>query len=173
MSSTMKKVAWRRNLIIDTEKMMGSLSILLNRPIKLRQGENEASNSDWIYSQWPKDKREIFRFAIHVVTGKSLLLFLQTDYFWLTGLWENFLISGLTINQGCEGEKIPIVYQSSEETDLGCGDQVICLGWFSEEDFRGYKQLFAQGMVKEYQDLWKNEKEKEDVKKEDPSFGLV
>lgn len=151
----MKHITWISNLVVDTEKMANALAIFFNKPIQIVHGTSGASNSDWIYSHWPIQGGKIFRFAIHLVTGKSLILFIQSDYLWLTGDWENFLIEGLALNQQREGQKIPIDYSWSLETDLGCGSDLLCFGWFNEEDFRGYKQLFAEGMIQGYRDLWK------------------
>lgn len=150
-------VNWASDLVVDSIRLVESMSFILNKPVRIKEGTCGISNSDWIYAHWPIDDQNVFRFAIHILTGKAVVLFIQTGDNWLTGLWENYLIGGLTIKIGRDGEEVPVDDDSfllKMDKGFDYSDTIVCFGWFNEKDFRGYKTGYVNGLGKGYQELW-------------------
>ncbi len=149
----MDEVNWDKSLIVDSDQLRNSLSFWFNRPIKLKQDVSGLSDSDWVYGEIPiKQTGKVFRFAVYLLTGKAVVLFIQSGYLWMTGQWEELLIDGLNCKLGRDGQEVPVRFNWSKKTDLNRGETLLCIGWFREEDFRNYKQAFVDGLG--YLGLW-------------------
>lgn len=151
----MKKVKLVADLIVDTGQLRNALHFWFEQPIKVKEGVHGVGDSNWIYGEITiKQTGNIFRFAVYLLTGNTLVLFIQSGDLWLTGDWEQLLIGGFQCKFKRDGDVIPVNYQWSRKTDLGCGEKLTCFAWFNEEDFRGYKEIFVKGLITEYQKLW-------------------
>lgn len=150
----MKSTVWVSDLIIDPFQMRRSLYFWIENDISVKSEASDVSDSSWIWGKVPIKKNKVLKFAFYILTGKAVVLFIQSGDLWLTGEWENLLIGGFQCKFKHEGEVIRIDYQWSRKTDLGCGEKLTCWGWFNEEEFRNYKQGFVEGLVPEYQKLW-------------------
>jgi hypothetical protein len=152
---TLKSEKWVMKLIVDVNQLRETLSFCFQQPVKVKYSNYKISNYCWVYGEIPIEQTSnTFRFAICLLTGKALVLFIQSSYFWLTGQWEQLLIGGFQYKFKKEGDIIPIDYQWPRRIDFGCGEILTCLGWFNEADFRNYKRAFVEGLIPDYQNLW-------------------
>ena len=152
----METVNWDPNLIVDSDQLRQALSFWFDSQIvRMEEGVSGASGSGWVYAQIPiVEIGKNFRFAVYLLTGKAVLLFIQSSYLWLSGQWEQLLIGGLECKLGKAAEIIPTDFQWSKTRDLTCGVSLTVFGWFREEDFRDYKVAFVYGLLTQYQNLW-------------------
>jgi hypothetical protein len=151
----MELVKWDPRLVVDTGQLRDALHYLFEQPIEVKEGTSGISNSNWVYGEIPiKQTKNIFRFAVYLLPGNALVLFIQSGDPWLTVDWKQLLIGGLQCKLKRDGKVIPINFPWwSRKTDLGFGVGLVCVAWFSEEDFPEYK-VFIKGLIKEYQNLW-------------------
>lgn len=152
-------VKWDPRLIVDTGQLKQALFFWFNQPIKVKEGTCGTSSSDWVYGEIPiKQTGKIFRFAVYLLTGKAIVLFIQSGDVSLTKRQENILIDGLRIKLQNDGERIPIEYERlwSRKTDLGFGVGLTIVAWF-KEDPQNHKESVTS-LVREYQNLWEEKK---------------
>lgn len=139
----MDNINWDPDLIIDSGQLRGWFSYLFDeKQIQLKVNICGLSNDDWVYAQWPMDCENNFRFAINILTGKFIVLFIESGDKWLTKEWKQLLIKGL------EGK-----FKRGGEVVL-CGNDLMCFGWFNQEYDQRCKENTVAGLLQGYRELW-------------------
>lgn len=156
----MKTIKWETKLIIDTDQLREALYFWFEQPIKVKEGVHGVSDSNWIYGEIPiKQTGNIFRFAVYLLTGNALVLFIQSGDPWLTVDWKQLLIGGFQCKFKRNGDVIPINYPWLRKTDLGFGVGLVCVAWFKEDPQNHNESVTS--LVQEYQNLWEEKKGRE------------
>ena len=139
----MDNINWDTDLIIDSGQLQGWLSYLFDeKQIKLKVNICGLSNDDWVYAQWPVSQEDIFKFAINILTGKFVVLFIESGDRWLTRQWEQLLIRELECKFKRGGEVI------------SCGNGLMSFGWFNQDYDQRCKERTVADLLQGYQELW-------------------
>lgn len=153
----MKKVKWDPHLIVNIESLKNALSFWFgDKLIKTKYGVSGLCCSDWVYGQWPVGQEKNFRFAVYLLTGEAVVLFIQSDDTPLTKQWKSLLMDGLRIRLESEGRTLHVEHERfwSRKTDQNFDIGLDSIAWFRPQDPLYYVKAFVDGLIPEYQSLW-------------------
>lgn len=150
----MKTETWLTNLVIEADRLRDFLSFWFEKPIQIEVEELGAKESAWIWGKLPIGQRKKwFKFAIYLLMGKAVFLFVEGGSCWPSKANDQFLHGVIFGKIGYEGERI--FYGDIETKDLDLFSRGFeCWAWLNGDDLGDWREISMAELISRYQKLW-------------------